>query len=69
MIEFQKDSELHIIYIKSYKLEGEQAPVEFVKPRISSLIANEKKLDFLRQFKDSLYNAALKYNKFRVFNQ
>ena len=69
LIEFNKDSELHLIYIRDYMSEGEQAPVDFVKSRIGSLIINEKKLDFLRQFKDSLYNAALKYNNFRVLNQ
>lgn len=69
LIEFNKDGELHIIYVKAYKLPGEQAPIEFVKPRINSLILNRKKLDFLRLFKDSLYNAALKYDNFRVINQ
>ncbi|MFA9389080.1 MAG: hypothetical protein ACERKD_04705 [Prolixibacteraceae bacterium] len=69
IIEFQTENELHIIYVKAFMLPGEQAPLDFVKIRISSLISNQKKIDFLRLFKDSLYNAALKYNKFRVFNQ
>lgn len=69
LIEFSKNSEIHLIYVSAYMLAGEQAPFEFVKPRINSLILNQRKLDFLRQFKDSLYNDALKYNKFRVFNQ
>ncbi|MBN2807526.1 MAG: hypothetical protein JXR22_12785 [Prolixibacteraceae bacterium] len=68
MIEFTRGTERHLVYITNYLLPGAQAPLDFVKQRISSLILNQKKLDFLREFKDSLYNDALKYNKFRVFN-
>ncbi|MGF7139016.1 hypothetical protein [Roseimarinus sediminis] len=68
-IEFEKDNEQHIIVIKSYYLSGETAPIEFVSPQIKSLLVNNKKLDFLREIKDSLYNNGLKYNKFTVFNK
>jgi len=69
LIEFSTETEYHIIDIKAFHLAGDNAPLEFVAPRIRSLIINSKKLDFLREIKDSLYNNALKYNKFRVFNQ
>jgi hypothetical protein len=68
LIQFTRGSERHLVYITNYLLPGQQAPLDFVKQRISSLLLNQKKLDFLREFKDSLYNDALKYNKFRVFN-
>jgi hypothetical protein len=67
-IEFSTESNIHLIAIKAFHLTGENAPIEFVSPRIRSMIINNKKLDFLREIKDSLYNNALKYNKFRVFN-
>lgn len=68
-IEFEKDNEQHLIVIKSFYLSGETAPIEFVSPQIKSLLVNNKKLDFLREIKDSLYNNGLKYNKFTVFNK
>lgn len=69
LLEFKDETQLHLIYIKAYLPTGDEAPIEFVKTKISGLIINQKKLDFLREFKDSLYNNALKYNNFRVFNQ
>jgi hypothetical protein len=68
LIEFEKEKELHLIAIKQYLLPGAQAPLDFVAPRIRSMIINQRKLDFLREIKDSLYEEALKYNKFRLFN-
>lgn len=68
VVEFEKDNERHIINFRDFMMAEESAPLEFVQARISSLIINQKKLDFLRQFKDSLYYAALKYNNFRVYN-
>jgi len=68
LIEFEKENELHLIAIKQYLLPGAQAPLDFVAPRIRSMIINQRKLDFLREIKDSLYEDALKYDKFRLFN-
>lgn len=68
IIEFEQDNELHLIAIKQYMLPGAQAPLDFVSPRIRAMIINQRKLDFLREIKDSLYDEALKYNKFRLFN-
>jgi hypothetical protein len=68
LIEFTTDYSYHLIVINDFELRGNTAPFEFVSPRIRSMIINNKKLDFLREIKDSLYNNALKYNKFRVFN-
>lgn len=68
IIEFVSNSETHLLVIRDYKLAGETAPIDFVEPQIRYLLINNKKLDFLREIKDSLYTDALKYNKFRVFN-
>jgi hypothetical protein len=68
LIEVENQRELHLIVIKKYMLPGQNAPIEFVTPQIKGSIINNEKLDFLREIKDSLYNDALKYNKFRVYN-
>jgi hypothetical protein len=68
IIEFVSNDETHLLVIRDYKLAGETAPIDFVEPQIRYLLINKKKLDFLREIKDSLYTDALKYNKFRVFN-
>ncbi|HKM93022.1 MAG TPA: hypothetical protein VJY41_05160 [Prolixibacteraceae bacterium] len=68
LIEFTRDKNYNLIIINDYLLPDKTAPLEFVAPRIENLILNNKKLDFLREIKDSLYNNALKYNNFTVFN-
>lgn len=68
-LEFTDNSETHLIIIREHKLSGEQAPFNFVENRIRNLLINNKKIDFLREIKDSLYNNALKYNNFEAFNQ
>lgn len=68
IIEFVSNDETHLLVIRDYKLAGETAPIDFVEPQIRYLLINKKKIDFLREIKDSLYTDALKYNKFRVFN-
>jgi len=69
VIEFDNNNEKHIIIIEDYRLSGEQSPLDFVKDRIRNMLINNKKIDFLREIKDSLYNHALKYNNFKASNQ
>jgi hypothetical protein len=65
---FETETEKHIIIIHNYILSKQIAPVEFVSEQIKAHILNNIKLDFLREIKDSLYNNALKYNTFKVYN-
>ncbi|MDA3817411.1 MAG: hypothetical protein PF486_08540 [Prolixibacteraceae bacterium] len=69
IIDFENNNEKHIIIIEDYRLTGEQSPLDFVKDRIRNMLINNKKIDFLREIKDSLYNHALKYNNFKASNQ
>jgi hypothetical protein len=69
LIEKKVGNDIHLAVIKQYYLSGEQAPMELVAPQIKGAVINKEKLDFLREIKDSLYKDALKYNKFKVFNQ
>ncbi len=66
-IEFESGNSIHLIAIKQYMLAGETAPLDFVTNQVKSHLINQYKLDFLREIKDSLYQDALKYNKFSVF--
>ncbi len=69
LISFESNNEKHIIIIEDYRLPGEQSPLDFVNNRIRNMLINNKKIDFLREIKDSLYNHALKYNNFKASNQ
>lgn len=66
-IEFESGNSIHLIAIKQYMTEGETAPLDFVTNQIKSYLINQYKLDFLKEIKDSLYQDALKYNKFSVY--
>jgi hypothetical protein len=68
IIEKKLGNNIHIIVIKQYYMSGDQAPIELIASQIRGAVFSRKKLDFLREIKDSLYLDALKYNKFKVFN-
>lgn len=67
---FEKEfgDETHLIVVRQYHLPGEQAPIELVEPQIRGAIINRNKMELLRNINDSLYNEALKSNKFQIFN-
>lgn len=47
------------LYVNSCKLTGDQQPYEFAKSRIYSILTEQKKADFLRSYRNSLYEKGL----------
>src|SRR5690606_31734941 len=55
IISKKNGTKLHIIAITDYHLPGDKAPLDFVEPQIRGTIINNKKIEFFREIKDSLY--------------
>lgn len=57
----------YIVYIRDYQLEGEVAPLEYVKNDIQNLMLSKQKLDFLKQIEKDIYKEGLENNKVKLF--
>jgi len=59
----------HFARIIDYKLPGEPAPPEYVKQEIRDIMLNQRKMDFLKQLEESIYNEAVIQNDVEVYEK
>lgn len=60
-VQVQQDSLYHaFLYLSEIKRPGELQPFEFVKDRIRSILTEQKKIEFLRDYKQNIYEQSLK---------
>ncbi len=65
-IEASDDSKYYLAAIKDYRLIGDQAPFEFVKDRISGLILNTRKIEFIEELQKNIYAKGKSANLFKI---
>ena len=64
------DSTKHyFLKIAAYKTTGQIEPFEMAKPKISNLILNKLKADFISNFEDELYKDAIESESVTYFNK
>ena len=64
------DSTQHYyLRIESYKTIGQTEPYDMAKDRISNILLNKNKADFISQFEKDLYNDAVKTDEVTFFNK
>ncbi len=62
------DSMYHYFaHIRDYKLKSNISPVEFVRDQIKSIIYNERKITFISELENNLYNDASTRNEFVIY--
>ncbi|MBS2098010.1 hypothetical protein [Carboxylicivirga linearis] len=49
----------YFLSIKEYKLPSELAPIEYVEEKIKAVLVNKKRLEFLKQLENDLYEEGL----------
>ncbi len=59
----------YLVSIQDYKLPNDLAPIEFVENNIKNLILNQRKIKFLKELEENVYNEGIRKNKFRIFNK
>ncbi len=65
-----KDSTYTIlIKILGYKFKGTDAPLAYVRDDIYNMILNKRKLDFITQVHNTIYEDALKNKKFEIYHE
>lgn len=64
------DSEYkHFLQIHDYKLSEETAPLEYVEDRIRDLVLNERRMNYLKELEQSVYQKAAEKNSFEIFDE
>jgi len=66
-IEQQDSSYRYFVRIRNYKLDGEVAPLEYVEGNIRSIILNTRKLKFIQNMENNIYNDALNKGQFIIY--
>ena len=59
-VEMADSSFCYLLNIKEYILKGDTAPFEYANNQITELLENQRKVKFLKDFEDDLYNDAVR---------
>lgn len=61
------DKSIYYIYIKNVLKEGDEAPIEYVKPTIKNILLHKNKMKFFGQMEQILIDDAVKQKKYEVY--
>lgn len=67
-IEYQDSSFYYLVTIHDYLLRNELSPEEFVRNDIKNLILNRKKMEFLKNLENNIYQEGINRNSFKIHN-
>ena len=65
-IEASDGNKYYLAAIKDYRLIGDKAPFEFVKDRITNLILNTRKMEFIEELQKNIYQKGKNSNQFKI---
>jgi hypothetical protein len=58
---------VYLIAINDYKLRGTLAPFEYVREDIKRIIWNNRRIEFIKELENGIYNEAIKENSFKIY--
>ncbi len=68
-IELQDSSYYYFLNIKEYLPEGSDAPFEHAKPTVKEVLINQKKMGFLKELEDDLYDKAVEKGQVKFYTE
>lgn len=66
IIEFTDNNIYYLTVIKDVKQIGDKAPFEFEKEKITNLILNTRKMEFIEALQKKIYQKGIKENQFKI---
>lgn len=66
-IEVEDEEYCYLLHIEEYIVKGEEMPYEMAKQDIVDLLANTRRVDFMRQVKDDLYNQSMDMGRIKYY--
>ena len=64
---FEDEDFRYYIYIKDYQLKEERSPLEIEREQIRNVLLNKKKIEYLKQLENELYQNALIRKKIKIY--
>jgi hypothetical protein len=69
LIEYSDSARHYLLHVRELRKEGQTEPFETASGRISEIILNKLKSDFVSRFEDELYNDAVRSGTITFFNE
>ena len=67
-IEQQEGGFIYLVGVKDKRAPGDTSPLVFVRDKVKSIIINKRKLKFISELEQNIYNDALLKNQFEIYN-
>ena len=64
---FEDDNYRYYLYYKDYKIKSSISPLQIMYPKIYNVLLNKKKIEYLKQLEDELYQNALALQKIKIY--
>lgn len=68
-VETADSSYCYLLNIKEYIPQGSIAPYDFAGPQIKEMLVNQRKVEFLRNFENDLYNDAIRKGDVQFYTE
>ena len=66
-IELQDSLSTYILQVTDKRMAGEPMPIEYARPEIEKAVLSQRRVQFLQEERERLYEDAIKYNKIFFF--
>ncbi|MEC9208815.1 MAG: hypothetical protein VX762_00120 [Bacteroidota bacterium] len=64
---FENETFRYYIFIKDYQIKGSRSPLAVERDKIKDVLLNKKKIKYLKQLEDELYQNALVKKKIKIY--
>lgn len=69
LVELSDNQYIYMFLANQNILEGQPSPLEFVQDKISTILINKKKIQFIKSLEGELYNEAMKNNQIKYYKK
>ena len=66
-IEQQDSIFRYYVYIKDFRAESEEAPLEYIENKIKTIILNKRKVQFVNEMENDIFNDAMRKGEFTIY--
>lgn len=68
-LELRDSSFVYLLNIKDYKLQGSEAPYEYIKGKLSDVYIEQRRENYIKQVKQDLYDKAVSNDEIKFYDR